>query len=218
MKNDIEKNHVSNASEMAEVGSTSLEETGSEQGSSTLSRKVASSQTVESRETTNVPIVLNLDESGEPDTARQSAKSTEPASAAVHIAPNLLPMVTGLSTTVEEQQAAKEQQDLNEIVHRMLIVGLVISTTLMLVGLGLDLALGHEAPTTASGFAEAIQRILALRPSGFLTLGLLVLIATPILRVVGSIGAFIYERDWRYALITFLVLIVVIISLVSGNG
>jgi uncharacterized membrane protein len=195
-----------------------LEETGSEQGSSTLSRKVASSQTVESKETANVPISSNVDEPDEPDTARQSAKSTEPASAAVHVAPNLLHMVTGLTTTVEEQQAAKEQQDLNEIVHRMLIVGLVVSTTLMLIGLGLDLALERETPTTAPDFAETIQRVAALRPSGFLTLGLLVLIATPILRVVGSIVTFLYERDWRYALITLLVLIVVTISLVSGNG
>jgi uncharacterized membrane protein len=51
-----------------------------------------------------------------------------------------------------------------------------------------------------------------------LALGLLVLIATPILRVVGSILAFLYERDWRYAGVTTVVLIVVLISLLLGKG
>jgi uncharacterized membrane protein len=49
-------------------------------------------------------------------------------------------------------------------------------------------------------------------------LGLLVLIATPILRVIGSTLAFLYERDWRYALITFVVLLVVTLSLLLGRG
>jgi uncharacterized membrane protein len=65
---------------------------------------------------------------------------------------------------------------------------------------------------------DVVNRVIALRPSGFLALGLLVLIATPILRVIGSIGAFVYERDWRFAGITTLVLGVLILSLVLGRG
>ena len=115
-------------------------------------------------------------------------------------------------------RAAKEQRDLNEVVHEMLIIGLVISTVLMMIGLVLDLALGVKPPETTSSMGEALRRVLALQPSGFLTLGLLVLIATPILRVMGSIAAFVYEHDWRYALITLIVLIVVMLSLALGNG
>jgi uncharacterized membrane protein len=62
-----------------------------------------------------------------------------------------------------------------------------------------------------------IERVIQLRPSGVLALGLLVLIATPILRVIGSVIAFLYEGDWRYAGITFLVLCIVILSVIFGK-
>ena len=45
-----------------------------------------------------------------------------------------------------------------------------------------------------------------LDPAAFLSLGLLVLIATPFVRVAGSIIAFARERDRRYVLITAVVL------------
>jgi uncharacterized membrane protein len=61
-------------------------------------------------------------------------------------------------------------------------------------------------------------RVAALRPSGFLALGLLVLIATPIFRVIASIFVFIYERDWRFVVITFIVFLIVMISVVFGKG
>lgn len=120
--------------------------------------------------------------------------------------------------SVETQHEEEEKARLNELVHRLLIIGLVISTSLMLIGLGLDLFLHRDTPKTALDLTEALQQAVDLNPSGFLTLGLLVLIATPILRVIGSVLAFIYERDWRYALITFLVFTIVMISIISGKG
>jgi uncharacterized membrane protein len=104
------------------------------------------------------------------------------------------------------------------VVHRVLIVGLATSTALILTGLTLDLAQHRQVPTDAPTFSEVFRRIAQLRASGFLMLGLLVLIATPILRVIGSTLAFLYERDWRYALITFVVLLVVTLSLLLGRG
>ncbi len=118
----------------------------------------------------------------------------------------------------DEQRAAREQRDINQMLHAMLLIGLVISTALMLVGLGLAILQGTAVPTTTSDLAEVLPQVAAFNPSGFLTLGLLVLIATPILRVVGSIVAFIYERDWRYAFVTFLVFMVVMVSLITGHG
>jgi uncharacterized membrane protein len=136
----------------------------------------------------------------------------------VHVASNLLDLVSGRVVTIEDQQAVKRQRDLNHIVHQVLVIGLVISTSLLLVGLALDLFLGREVPQEVPDLTETFVRVIALRPSGFLTLGMLVLIVTPIVRVFGSIAVFIYERDWRYAGITFMVLVVVMTSLIAGNG
>ena len=46
----------------------------------------------------------------------------------------------------------------------------------------------------------------------------LVLIGTPILRVVGSVVVFVYERDWRFAAVTGVVLLVMLVSVVVGQG
>jgi len=138
--------------------------------------------------------------------------------AEVTVAPNLADLVTGRLETPEEARAVERQHELNTVVHRVLIVGLAISTVLILIGLGLDLVRHRQVPTAAPTFREVFRRTAELRPSGFLTLGLLVLVATPILRVIGSTIAFLYERDWRYALITFVVLVVVTLSLLLGRG
>ena len=144
--------------------------------------------------------------------------STWDESSAVTVAPNLSDVLTGKVELAKDEHVARRTQKLNQVVHHILIVGLALSTLLILIGLGLDLANHRQVPTDVPGFREALRRTAALRPSGFLTLGLLVLVATPILRVIGSTLAFIYERDWRYAAITLLVLVIVSLSLLLGQG
>ena len=144
--------------------------------------------------------------------------SSQRERAQVRLAPQVLDLLTIPAATPQVTETAREQRDLNAVVHGVLMVGLAISTALMLAGIGLDLFLQRDLPAVVPDLGEVLARVAALRPSGFLALGLLVLIATPILRVIGSIGAFVYERDWRFAGITTLVLGVLIVSLVLGRG
>ena len=51
---------------------------------------------------------------------------------------------------------------------------------------------------------------------GLVQLGLLLLIATPIARVVFSVIGFARQRDWLYVLITLTVLTLLTCSLASG--
>jgi len=149
---------------------------------------------------------------------RREPPSSRTERAKVTVAPNLSDLVTGRLRTPEDAQTAKKERDLNGVVHQVLILGLAVSTILMLTGLGLDVVRHREMATAVPDFGELFGRVKALRPSGFLALGLLVLIATPILRVIGSIFAFVYERDWRFAAVTFIVLVVVSVSLLFGKG
>jgi uncharacterized membrane protein len=55
-------------------------------------------------------------------------------------------------------------------------------------------------------------------PLAVIALGLLVLIATPVLRVAVSIVTFALERDWVYVAITTLVLCILIASFLLGAG
>jgi uncharacterized membrane protein len=97
-------------------------------------------------------------------------------------------------------------------------VGLVISSVLMVAGLVLDVWLHRQVPTAVPSISDAIGRVLVGRPSGLLALGLLTLIATPIVRVLGAVAAFAHARDWRYAGISLIVLIIVITSVLLGRG
>ena len=60
--------------------------------------------------------------------------------------------------------------------------------------------------------------LLAWQPQAVITLGLLILIATPVLRVAVSVIAFWLEHDWRYVVITLIVLAILTVSFTLGRG
>jgi len=108
-----------------------------------------------------------------------------------------------------------------DLVSGVLIVGVGASAVLILIGLvgstilGWDGSLAGQAPsaTTATDFAGVFTGLGALRPIAFAQLGLLVLIATPVVRVATSVVAFATERDWLYTAITLVVLGILLVSL-----
>ena len=117
-----------------------------------------------------------------------------------------------------ETPQAQGTRDLNEVVHQILIIGLYVSIFFMVSGLIIDLIRNRAFPTTMLTLPEVWARLLQLRASGFFSLGLLLLILTPLLRVVGSFFVFLWERDWRYAGVTLIVLVVMLVSIWFGEG
>ena len=122
------------------------------------------------------------------------------------------------SQPLTDSHSQQALQEINAVVHRVLILGLGLSTALMLFGLALELIQHGKLPDAMVPLDQIFTQLAALQPAAFLSLGLLTLIATPILRVIGSIIGFVYERDWRYALVTLVVLLVVILSIFIGRG
>jgi uncharacterized membrane protein len=68
-------------------------------------------------------------------------------------------------------------------------------------------------PSSASDFSVVGPAVLELRPIGIAQVGLLVLVATPVVRVMASVVAFVLERDRLYAAITLGVLAILLGSL-----
>jgi uncharacterized membrane protein len=107
-------------------------------------------------------------------------------------------------------------------IGRLLLAGTWIAMALLAVGVALTLTTGvdpldHGAIPPFS-LAAVPSALVALRPEGFLWAGITLLIALPIGRViVGGVG-FLAARDWRLALISLLVLIVVLVSVVAAIG
>lgn len=70
-----------------------------------------------------------------------------------------------------------------------------------------------ENYTTLHGILGGFVR---LTPVGWIQTGVLVLILTPLLRIVISLFDFIRERDWLYAAITAIVLAVILLNSLEG--
>jgi uncharacterized membrane protein len=64
--------------------------------------------------------------------------------------------------------------------------------------------------TVVSGLAHG-------NPISYLLLGSLLLIATPVARVAVSIYAFFVDRDYKYVVITGLVLLVILLTILLGK-
>jgi uncharacterized membrane protein len=66
-----------------------------------------------------------------------------------------------------------------------------------------------DYPTTILG---TIQGLLELKPFAVIELGVIILIATPVVRVITSIGVFVVEGDRKFVVITIAVFLILLFS------
>ncbi len=118
-----------------------------------------------------------------------------------------------------------EQTDkrIDEIMGLLLRTGVIIAASLVLLG-GIVYLVRHPVPAvnyrTFQGEPVQYRSIsgifrdaTGLTGRGLIQLGLLLLIATPVARVIFSVFAFLYERDWKYVFFTLVVLGILMFSL-----
>lgn len=121
---------------------------------------------------------------------------------------------------------SSDSRPVERVVSTVLRTGVVLSAAIIALGLVLLIARGVIARGARIDAAFSYPRslgalasgLLSLDPASFLILGLLALIATPITRVAVSIFAFALERDWRYVLITALVLAILVAGIALGKA
>ncbi len=78
---------------------------------------------------------------------------------------------------------------------------------------------GPQVPTTVASLGSALaQGALSGKPYAIIGLGMLLLMATPVVRVALSVVFFLMQKDWLYVAITVFVLTVLLLSLVTGIG
>lgn len=107
-------------------------------------------------------------------------------------------------------------------ISRLLVAGTYLAIALVLVGVvgmllgGVDpLARGERPAFDLGGIPAAI---VALRPEGFLWLGLVAVLALPVGRVIVAGVGFLAARDRRLALVSLAVLLVITASVVAALG
>jgi uncharacterized membrane protein len=109
----------------------------------------------------------------------------------------------------------RREIDVDRYVGFVLTSGVIVSLTILILGAALYLAhpSAAAAPRTLSGI---LKGTLALNPSATINLGLLVLLMTPIVRIIAAGIAFAIEGAYRFALISLGVLIILTISTLTG--
>jgi uncharacterized membrane protein len=111
---------------------------------------------------------------------------------------------------------------------KLLRSGVLLAALVVFVGGVWFVAESYEVPQNYRAFRsepaelravpQIVDQAIALRPLGLIQFGLLLLIATPVARVLFSVLGFALERDWMYVVITLLVLALLIYTLTSRSG
>ncbi|QKJ29314.1 DUF1634 domain-containing protein [Mucilaginibacter mali] len=123
------------------------------------------------------------------------------------------------------QQPNFKDTDMQAIIGWVLRLGVIISMAVVVFGGVVYLYRhGHSIPnystfTGVPGFVHPsgiISGIMAFRGRSIIQAGIILLVATPVLRVLCSFVGFILEKDHMYTLITLVVLLIIFISMLSG--
>ena len=119
----------------------------------------------------------------------------------------------------------RTDQKVEQIIGSLLRIGVVLSALVTL--LGAILYLGHAGrhladyrvfrgePLDLREVSAIVTSALAGRREAVIQLGVLILISTPIARVVFSLVAFAVQRDGMYVAVTFLVLVILLCGLLG---
>lgn len=105
----------------------------------------------------------------------------------------------------------------------LLLTGVIISAIFVLIGGILYLFQhGTQVPKYAvfvdnmkdlKNFSATMKGVFAFKSLSIIHLGILILIATPVMRVAFSVAAFFYEKDHLYIFFTLIVLAILLYSL-----
>lgn len=109
-------------------------------------------------------------------------------------------------------------RNLDRTVARLLTIGTYVSVGLLAVGVGL-MALDGVSPLDGGPSFDPTHLaadLVALKPSGFLWLGLLVALATPLGRVAASLVGYLSGGERRMAAIAIGILVVVFVGVILG--
>ncbi len=126
-----------------------------------------------------------------------------------------------------KQQWTDERVEL--FIGNLLRIGVIIAATVVAFGGAVYLVRhGREPapdrhqfvgePPELRSVSGIVTETVHFSARGIIQLGMLLIVAVPVLRVAFSVWAFAQERDWLYVAITLLVLAILCFSLVSGQA
>jgi uncharacterized membrane protein len=124
-------------------------------------------------------------------------------------------------------ESIEQKKDMQQLIGTALRVGVMTACTIALVS-GLyylirhgaepmpDYTTFHGEPTSLTTLSGIFTGLLHFQAKNWIQLGVLVLMLTPIIRILLSLIDFARERDWLYVTITAIVFLVIISNSLGG--
>src|SRR6266545_791134 len=105
-----------------------------------------------------------------------------------------------------------EVEDTNRLIYHVLRGGVVVSVSFILFAFILRGLGGPDIPPNSISVRNLVPELVRFTPAGYLNLGILLMIFTPVARVVLSFLSFAEERDRTYVAVTAIVLLNLLVS------
>ena len=124
---------------------------------------------------------------------------------------------------MNDERINNEDKNIEIFMGNLLRTGVIIAGLIVITGAILFLIrYGFQMPhysvfkgelKSVDSLINILKGVFKLNSIAIIQFGIIILIATPVLRVLFSVFAFIYEKDLMYVIFTLIVLAVLIISL-----
>lgn len=120
-----------------------------------------------------------------------------------------------------------QDKDIQQFIGNLLRVGVLLASAVALIGGVLYLSMHgmesrpdyhqfHNEPASYTHFMGIINGVFSGNAGAIMQLGVVILILTPIMRVVCSLFSFAIEKDKMYVVITLIVLCIILFSMFCG--
>jgi uncharacterized membrane protein len=122
----------------------------------------------------------------------------------------------------ESKQGSREELNVYADVYTVLLAGMIVSTALFVAGIIRALAKPQFVPLAPDWIKQhyhwsaIIQGLRSFDPTVIMMIATLLLILTPIARVVVSVYAFAVDHDHKFVVVTLIVFSVIILTMVLG--
>jgi len=121
-----------------------------------------------------------------------------------------------------------KDKDMQTIIGWILRGGVAVSIVLVFIG-GVFFVYRHGnsipdyrtfkgVPDFVHSFGGILNGVITFKGQAIIQLGIILLIATPVIRVAFSAVGFLLEKDYLYTFITLIVLLIILASMISGHA
>jgi uncharacterized membrane protein len=128
----------------------------------------------------------------------------------------------------KHKSGSLKDKDMQVIIGWILRGGVMVSMILVVIG-GIFFVYRHGystpdyktfkgVPVFIHSLGGIINGVITMKGQAIIQLGIILLIATPVIRVAFSAVGFLMEKDYLYTFITLIVLLIILASMISGHA